>query len=253
VSVLVDDELVSALRAFEPISLADTNDRAANQTRVDRKYVVTSPVGVDLLRGLTSVDAPSMQVLEIDGRRQMTYRSLYLDTPDHLSYRRSAAGHRRRFKVRVREYVDSGTTMLEVKRPGRRGTIVKTRAVLDDTLDRAGFVADCLGDVDVAVALAPTIWTGYARATLVDVEAGARATVDVGLAARTLDGPWRPLTDAWVVETKSDGRATAVDRWLWAHRVRPTRVSKFGVATALHHPELGCNRWHRALGQLTRP
>ena len=52
---------------------------------------------------------------------------MYFDTPDLLSYRRPRCRRRRRFKVRMRSYLDSGLHFLEVKTRGPRGTTVKQR------------------------------------------------------------------------------------------------------------------------------
>ena len=63
-----------------------------------------------------------VRVLEIDGPRAASrYRSVYFDTPDLDSYLAAARRRRRRFKIRIRSYLDSGRHFLEVKTRGRAG------------------------------------------------------------------------------------------------------------------------------------
>jgi hypothetical protein len=50
-----------------------------------------------------------------------------------------------------------------------------------------------------------------------------------------------------VVETKSANLPSQSDRWLWAHGIRPSRISKFCTGLAALHPELPANKWHRTL------
>jgi hypothetical protein len=250
------------LAGLDPISLDDVLTSADLQTRVDRKYVVPAAVVADLL-----VDRPHARVLEIAGRRSFAYDSVYFDTPGLVAYRGAAHGRRARFKVRTRTYVDSGGCVLEVKVKGGRGETVKERLPYAPehraTLTGAGaeFVGTVLGerrpDAGTAVAaLVPTLLTTYRRSTLVDPAAGARITCDVGLVCRRLapDGAPLPaahaaLTGHVVLETKSPGGATEVDRWLWRHGHRPVPVSKYCVGLAATTPGLPANRWARTLSR----
>ena len=50
-----------------------------------------------------------------------------------------------------------------------------------------------------------------------------------------------------VLETKSGSAAGPLDRHLWAHGIRPSRISKFATGMAALRPELPANRWHRTL------
>ena len=70
---------MTALRTaadLEPIGLAELVERAALQTRVDRKYLVPHGTAEQVLAGLAGV----ARVLEIGGPRDCGYGSLYFDT-----------------------------------------------------------------------------------------------------------------------------------------------------------------------------
>ena len=91
-----------------PVTLDELNAAAALQTRRDRKYVLTP----DEL-GRLLADLPPARVLEIDGSRSFAYDSTYFDTPELDAYRLAATRRRRRFKVRTRTYVDTGSCFVE--------------------------------------------------------------------------------------------------------------------------------------------
>ena len=235
------------LERFAPVSLGELEAEAGLLTRTDRKYVVPPAV----LAPVLAVLAGRARALRIDGARAFRYESVYFDTPDLALYRAAARGRPRRAKVRTRWYADSGLCMLEVKRRDGHGRTVKSRQPhpADDrwrvTADGAAFLDGQPGAADVRDRLGPTLTTGFTRSTLL-LPAG-RATFDVGLVLATADDRRASLTGAVLVETKSVGRPTELDRLLWAHHVRPVRLSKYGVGLAALHPELPGNRWHRVV------
>jgi hypothetical protein len=236
---------------LSPISLDELNAAAALQERIDRKYIVTE----DQLATLVDELADRLAVLEIDRRRSSAYESVYFDTPDLDSYLGAAYKRRRRFKVRTRTYLDTETTMLEVKTKGARKRTVKRRTRHDfdqrSNLGEAGlrFVDAATGIEGLGSTLRPTLTTHYDRTTLVDLHDVARLTVDAHL--RCCDWTEREvrLHDRFVVETKSGGAPSAADRWLWANRIRPEKISKYCTSLAALHPELPSNKWHRTLAR----
>ncbi|MDJ0767559.1 MAG: polyphosphate polymerase domain-containing protein [Ilumatobacter sp.] len=241
-------EMVHDLR---PISLRELDEAASLQVRVDRKYVVDG----DQLERLVEELAHRLAVLDIDGSRSFGYESTYFDTPSLDSYLGAAHRRRRRFKVRTRSYVDSSTTMLEVKTRGPRGATVKRRRRhrydLRHELGREGeaFVADAIGRAHVAETLRPTLTTSYRRVTLIDLDEVARVTVDADLWCADRSGNAVGLADRYVLETKSSSSPSPTDRLLWAGGIRPERISKYGTGLAALHPELPSNKWHRTIGR----
>ena len=142
-----------------PISLAETTDQAALQTRIDKKYLL--PIG--LLGHVLDDLGAGLRALEIDGLRVFGYESVYFDTPRLQFYRDHVQGRRLRHKVRTRRYVDSDLTMLEVKEKGGRGETVKHRTDWSPTeLFRLGsggrmFIDDLLDGEPDAASLRPSL------------------------------------------------------------------------------------------------
>ena len=252
---------------LEATSLAELTTDAALMTRTDRKYVVPVVALPEVVAALQALD-PGLRVLEIDGLRRHRYDSTYLDTPGLEAYWRAARGRRHRFKVRARHYLDSGAAFTEVKTRGTRGSTVKARiprggsaaaavpyglsaeddAFVGDELDGAG-----LAHVDVT-ALVPTLRTGYTRTTLWLPTSGARVTIDLDLVwSLPGGGGTARVPGLAVVETKSPGARSGVDRRLWSQGHRPVRISKYGTGLALLHPDLPAHRWNRVRARHLEP
>ncbi|GIJ45190.1 VTC domain-containing protein [Virgisporangium aliadipatigenens] len=211
------------------ISLTELTERAALLTRVDRKYVLPIDELPALLR---EIDA---RVLEIDGRREFGYRSVYYDTPELASYLGAARRRPKRFKVRTRTYLDTGLHVLELKTRDGRGTTVKRRLPHEDLHT-------------LAARLAPALVTHYRRMTLFLPADGSRVTLDTDLAWALPDGAGLRLPGRAVVETKcAPGRASAVDRLLWSLHQRPCAISKYATGLAALRPDLPANHWKPVL------
>ena len=231
------------------VTLDEVIERAALQTRVDRKYLVTLPELAAVLGELAGTAA----ALDIHGRRMFGYSSTYFDTDDLLCFREHRQGRRRRFKVRIRTYVDSGDCVLEVKLDAPRGQTVKHRLDYPPadarrlTEQGRDFVARALDGHPAAGRLRPVLSTDYRRPTLLDRLAGSRVTVDVGLRFSGPQGVLAAPARTIVVESKSPGHPGAADVALSRLGVRPVTVSKYCIGIALLHPAIPANPWHGVL------
>lgn len=251
--------------SLRPISLDDLNAVAALQTRTDRKYIVDS----DQLHLLLGQIGPISRALEIDGRRWMSYRSVYFDTPGLAAYIGAARGRPHRFKVRTRLYVDTGACFIEAKLKNAHGQTVK------DRMQRSTRRLDRLTDADetflrqhaiiapLVDELRPTLTTEYRRATLLlgsdrcgdgpdmAVELG-RLTIDDQVECSTWDGDRVSVADRVLIETKSAGAPSPADRALWAMGIRPQHISKYASGLAALRPDLPSNKWRRVIDRHIR-
>ncbi|WP_461172558.1 polyphosphate polymerase domain-containing protein [Arthrobacter sp. Z1-9] len=245
---------VVRLCRFPTIGLEELNSEAELQTRVDRKYVV--PAG--LVRQLLDTFRADVRVLEMDGSRSFAYDSVYFDTAGLDSYLLAARGRRRRYKIRTRTYVDSALSFLEVKTEGAREATVKER-IPYHLEDRARLTAEGLDYIRETLTasvgampsgpLGPVLETRYNRTTLYLPESGSRATIDTDVTWQRPDHTAWVLDEAVILETKSGSTAGPLDRHLWSHGVRPSRISKFATGMAALCPDLPANRWHRTLSR----
>ncbi len=237
------------------VELDELVAHAALLHRIDRKYAVSRRE----LPGLLAVLPTDTRALDIDGRREFGYRSVYLDTLALAGYHLAAAGRRRRFKVRSRAYLDTGTCWLEVKTRGPRGATVKQRIAHHDaefaplTELGAAFVDWCLTEAHVSVVtaeeLSPVLVTAYRRTTLLLPGQQTRVTIDTDLGWTGLPAGGGDLDRPGlaIIETKSGSTPSEVDRLLWRSGHRPMPLSKYAVGLAALRPDLPRNKWHRTL------
>lgn len=102
--------VTTALSAFSSISLEEMSTiRLMNRT--DTKYIVSLSALMDVLQRASNC----YRVQEVQGERNIVYHTTYLDTPDYAMYLAHQNGRVIREKIRVRTYVSSGLTFLEVK------------------------------------------------------------------------------------------------------------------------------------------
>jgi hypothetical protein len=233
------DRALERVAVLDSIDLPSLEATAALMQRRDRKFVLEWDTFAKLVERLDNTH----RVLEIDGQRTFAYETVYFDSDELTAFRTHVRGHRRRFKVRVRHYADSGTCALEVKLKGRRGETIKHRLPErpDDsellTEAATSFLDDCLraayGQRPPAD-LRPVLRTHYRRLTLVARDAGERLTCDFDLNYPT-DHRFAPalLPEYVIVEGKSAGRRGPADQICRGLGVRPVSCSKYLLGVGL--------------------
>ena len=226
---------------FQPISLEQTNKQAQMLTRFDNKYVVN----FEQFRSFLQTAREEYAVLEIKGTRQFTYTSCYYDDEFNCYYDHHQ-DKRRRFKVRTREYVDSGDIYFEIKLKGLRGRTSKHRTNSDYLVwpSIEGEHLDLLRDMhqkqynsDMPYDLHPALIVGYRRSTLVALRGGERVTIDYRLSFAAPDRPNAPVrigNDFIIIETKSGNGKGIADSALKKLGIRKaSKCSKYCIGVNL--------------------
>lgn len=247
------------LQRFQPISLEEMGGiRLMNRT--DTKFVTT----VDKLLTLLEMAGGEYRIQEIDGKRNMSYTTVYYDSPDYVFYNAHHDGHAGRQKVRIRSYVDSRLSFLEVKTKDNHGKTRKTRiqamAMEDGQPVRSftenpqafDFLQHCLM-VDPG-ALERKILNRFRRVTLVNRAKTERLTIDTGLSFHNLTtGRDCSLPRLAVIELKRDGlQPSPVLDMLRRLRIHPCGFSKYCIGEALTNPSLRTNRMKPRLQRLKK-
>ena len=235
-------------------SLSELEQRAALQTRRERKYIVS----IDTLTDLVHVLQPDHGVLDIDGRRAFAYDSVYFDSQCRACYRAHIQGRRKRFKARSRLYVDSGRCVFEVKLKGSDGQTVKhaleqpreAHGVLTASAER--FLTETLAPIALPLAtgvMSACLSTRYDRLTLVSLQRAERLTCDLGLTLVSADGRLGSIARGDVlIETKSATGISHADTVLRRLGQRPLdNLSKYCIGVALHDAGVSTNPWRHTL------
>jgi hypothetical protein len=226
---------------LDSIGLEALDAAAALRRRFDTKFLLPRAAVSELLRHLK----PTYRILELNGLRRFDYRTIYFDTEELGAFRDHLKGRRRRLKVRVRHYVNTGDCFFELKLRGARDCTMKRRAPHDPRFPRSlstdslamleRWVQDAYGR-PAPGPLAPVLEVAYTRATLVSPEHAERLTIDLDLRmwATGADGWGRLDPDLAIVETKSARGPTLAGRQLKSLGGRPLdRMSKYCLGVVL--------------------
>lgn len=240
------------LESFEPISLSKM-ESVKLMNRIDTKYVVPFSV----LPHILSKAVDDYFIQEIDGVRLFTYDTMYYDTDDLDMYIRHHDRQLVRQKIRVREYVDSDLCFLEIKKKNNKGRTKKKRITIPRATNLTGDIIGH-GKKDYTIAqfveaksryrwdqIAPKLRTRFHRITLVNRAMTERLTIDIDLR-------WENQTTENIVslprmviiELKRDGQVPSpMLHIMLEERIRPLKVSKYCIGTALTSPSVKQNRF----------
>lgn len=242
--------LPAALEAFAPISLPEL-ETVALLERVDTKFALPET----LLPGIVATLTNHYTVLEIEGRRQHEYETVYFDTDDFLFFRAHRSGRRIRHKVRSRRYTDSGICFLEVKSRAGEYRTQKTRLSTDSLLtslvgESEDFVLERTG-IGSGL-LAPRLTNRFLRVTLAARDSVERVTIDtaisVSVGEKTVQFPGLAVAE---VKRESHHAHSALASALRDNHVRPTSMSKYCIGLASLQDEPRHNAFKPTLRKLS--
>jgi hypothetical protein len=246
-------------RQFDVTDMDALNARAAMLQRLDNKYIVDAEVLEQALPVLTR----HFDMLEIGGLRAFSYENCYFDGPLLQSYFDHHQGRRKRSKVRMRKYTDTGLCFVEIKLKDKRGVTVKRRLPCDPmdfgswsqaAQDHVNAAYRAMYQCDFPYALGRTIDTNYTRMTLVAKQGGERLTIDSRLHFLA-DGRSKVIGEHFfILETKSangNGLADRILRRLHQHPVK--HCSKYCTGLVFLRDGLKHNNFKSALRKFGRP
>ena len=259
-------KIATILSSFEPINLAQM-ESVKLMNRIDTKYAVPMTV----LPAILEAAQADYYVQEIDGKRIATYDTMYYDTESLDMYVRHHDRQLVRQKIRVRQYVDSDLTFLEIKRKNNKGRTKKKRIVVpgfDITADTQSVLkhkkkADETVTIEQFIgtqsryawdALSPHLWTKFHRITLVNKAKTERLTIDMDLVwDNVVSGEKKTFSDLVIIELKRDGNVPSkMTHIMLDHRIHPLKISKYCIGTALTTPEIKKNRFKSKIRKIVK-
>jgi hypothetical protein len=165
------------INKFETFTLSELEEASLMNDREDRKYVIPIHKIDVILEDCSSV----YKVLEIDNVRKFQYRTTYFDTPAFNLYHDHQHGKANRFKVRIREYLDSNLSFIEVKQSTNKGKTYKHRSLGNKLIDGEMLLKGLTPyNVDQ---LEEKIEILYQRITLIHKKRNEKVTIDTDMTA----------------------------------------------------------------------
>ena len=206
---LVTQSIESELVTLQGISLEEMS-AVKLMNRTDTKYVIS----VRSLFGLLDfAREKGYSVQETDGKRLASYKTTYYDTAGLGMLVAHICGKLTRQKVRIRTYVDSSLTFIEIKKKSGNSAFA-------------------------SVELSPALSNTFRRMTLVNPQRTERITIAMNISFenhRMMNA--LTLPDLVVVELKRDGmQHSTLQDWMNDNRIRKAGFSKYAYGQVLTDP-----------------
>ena len=243
----IDTRIGNLLTNLEPITLEEMMDiRLMNRT--DTKFVTNK----ETLARLLELAQGKYYAQFTDGSKIANYMTTYWDTDDHHFYMEHHNGRTPRQKVRVRTYMDSNVTFLEVKTKNNHGRTGKKRVeVPGQQITGEGGNEEFLREkVHLGLAdIHPTVRNRFHRITLVNYGKTERLTIDFDVRFHNLETEKDADVGALVIiELKRDGNVySPVLGILRQLRVKPSGFSKYCIGSVMTNKGLKQNLFKQKL------
>ena len=244
------DKVDSILARMTPITLPQMKDIRL-MDRLDFKFVAPVTLLPDLLEEMES----DFMVQETNDKRSASYTTQYFDTSDMGFFVMHQNGKLNRQKIRIRSYVNSGISFLEVKNKSNKGRTTKIRVPFDyqrvdsmeDLNEKKEFLANhSIFDVN---SLIPALENSFRRITLANKNKTERITIDTSLSfsnSKTLRE--EHLDPFMILELKQDGLAHSLFRTIVSSlNIKQSSFSKYCIGTVLTDSEAKYNRFKKKL------
>ena len=230
--------------------------------RIDTKFAVSMSV----LPAILQAAKKDYFAQQIDGKRIATYDTMYYDTDTLDMYIRHHDRQLVRQKIRVRQYVDSDLTFLEIKRKNNKGRTKKKRIAVPgfdisaDTLGQSKRETWSVADFIDAKSryhwseLSPCLSTRFERITLVNKAKTERLTIDMNLVwDNVVSGESKTYPNLVIIELKRDGNVPSkMTDIMLSQRIKPFKISKYCLGTALTTPGLKKNRFKSKIRKIEK-
>lgn len=245
------NKIDALLHGMSPIDLEAMNHVKLMRRR-DTKYVIPS----EQLPEILALVKDDYHVFVLQDEHMQPYETVYFDTPALKMYFEHHNKRLNRYKVRMRKYVLSGESYLEIKFKNNRGETIKKRVKAEMDVDHLDpknqlFLAKHspfeFDEID------PSLWNTFKRITLVSKHRPERLTIDLGLEfSDGIDHAKEKLSKTCIIEVKRDldaGTSDVVDA-LNALRIKATGFSKYCMGTVLTRKTIRHNLFKQRLRNL---
>ncbi|MDD3741554.1 MAG: polyphosphate polymerase domain-containing protein [Bacteroidales bacterium] len=226
------------LQLFEPVRLEQL-DSVKLLNRVDTKFLLQADILPDILKSMQK----DYFVLEINSSRICHYNTIYLDTPEFYFYNQHQTGRLERVKIRVRTYLETGKSFLEIKTKNNHSKTAKDRISISGIgeIKCKKYQKFLQKKTDKTKILNPVIEVLYSRITLVNREFTERLTIDTDLSYKN-DNKSIQVSNLCIIELKQDKTAKSpVRKVMRDKRIFVYSLSKYCLGIASLYPQVKRN------------
>ena len=227
------NELGAVVSLLDKIPLSEMS-LVKLMNRTDVKYIVNVNDVPTLIRRA----AKEYFIQEIDGNCIAKYDTIYLDTNDLLFFRTHINGKLNRFKWRIRTYIESNLSFLEVKNKSKTDRTQKSRIVIGKTdslkLDPAASFIINTSCTDPNL-LVKVLQNNFNRLTMVNRDKTERLTIDYHISFKNrLNGKTAHFPNLCIIEIKQERFSESyVKQYLNEMRIKKAGISKYCLGIAL--------------------
>ena len=241
--------IIKTLEKYRTISL-DEMASVRLMNRVDTKFVTTKNILGKLLESAIG----DYRVQMIGNVCILPYSTLYFDTDICSMYLEHLHGHKKRQKIRIRSYVSSGLSFLEIKDKNNKGRTSKKRIQCqmfsdDKCLD---FITN-FSRYDY-LDLQQQVENKFDRITLVNNQMTERVTIDSNLKFHNFKtDECCHMKDLVIIEVKTNSpKNSQLLKLLRELRVFPSSFSKYCIGMSMTNPDIKHNRFKPILLKLKK-
>ena len=238
--------ILSILKLYDPIDLKEM-DSVSLMERTDEKFTVKINDIAEILQLLSK----TYRCLEINNKRLFSYETEYLDNSESILHKNHQNGKLNRFKIRFRDYIQSGITFLEIKFKSNKGVTKKSRIKLSFKSRNGSNEYNKFINKNTPynpTKLDITLSNSFDRITLVNLSTKERVTFDINLKFNNKKEV-KELPELGIIEVKREkgNRKSQILLLLKNKGIRPTSFSKYAIGSVLLDPKLKYNNFKKKL------
>lgn len=218
-------------------------EAAELMNRKDTKYFFE----VSKLPKILKFLLPDYKILAINDVRLFHYKNIYFDTENFFCYYQHHNQRINRYKIRIRQYVESNLNFLEVKFKTNTKRTIKTRIKIPEFTEYLSEEACNFLRQQTPfepTSLLPVLKNDFERFTLVSNDMKERATIDTGLILIT-SSETKTFQKLCIAELKHDASCSG-SHFKLAMRENfcpEMRISKYSIGAAYMYEDLRQNNW----------
>lgn len=246
----INTRINELLEQLQPITLEEMSSiRLMNRT--DTKFVTNKERLAELLRLAQGHYYAQFH----SGSKIAAYKTTYWDTDDHHFYMDHHNGRAPRQKVRVRTYMDSDVTFLEVKTKNNHGRTKKKRVEVPgqgQIMENDEFLHGLVGRHTTDIH--QTVQNNFHRITLVNYGKTERLTIDFDVRFHNFETDKDADTgNLVIIELKRDGNVySPILALLKQLRIKPSGFSKYCIGSVMTNRQLKQNLFKPKLQKIGR-